>query len=383
MSNWKSKFEDTPDRRGTSSLKWGKYEGLDILPMWVADMDFKSPPEVVQAAVEASEFGNFGYSTCPASLVEIVVERTKLLYNWEIKPSWIIWLPGLVCALNACCRTFEKQCSQIITQVPIYPPFLSAPANFGLSCLRVEMECRNNRFCFDFEALNNLQTQPGDLFMLCHPHNPVGTAFSKDELVLFFEWINARDLYVCSDEIHCDLLLEPNFRHHPFAAVSPEASSRTITLMAPSKTFNLPGFGCSFAIISDARLRNRFRKSISGIVPDPPAMGFIMAEAAYRFGESWRKDLLHYILLNRNLAMERIAQNPYLTAFYPQATYLLWIDARKIPVSNPHAYFEKNGVGLSDGKDFGAPGFLRLNLGCSQELLSRALDRIEQACNSF
>lgn len=383
LNNWKKKFEDTPDRRGTSSLKWGKYDGLDILPLWIADMDFKSPPEVIDAAIQASEFGNFGYAGCPLSLYKAVSERVKLLYDWEIKKSWIIWLPGMGCALNVSCRIFEKKRAQVISQVPIYPPFLSAPQNFGLSSVRVPMRCKNNRFSFDFQALEDLHTKPGDLFMLCHPHNPVGTAFTKNELSLFSDWILARDLYVCSDEIHCDLLLESNLSHFPLASISPEIAARTITLMAPSKTFNLPGFGCSYAIISDAPLRSKFKKSMHGIVPEPPAMGFALTEAAYLHGEPWRRDLLDYLVLNRELAMKRIAHIPFLIPYSPQATYLLWIDARDVPTPDPHSYFEKNGVGLSDGKDFGAPGFLRLNLGCSHKLLSQALDRMEKACYSF
>ena len=377
------KFDNVPDRRHTHSLKWGKYEGRDVLPLWVADMDFKSPREVIDAAVVASEFGNFGYSKCPPPLVDIVIERSQDLYDWEIDPRSIVWLPGMVCALNVCCRALEKECSQVFTQTPIYPPFLTAPGNFDLPSERIPMKLEGNRFTFDFEAIENLATCPGDLFMLCHPHNPVGTAFKKEELIRFSKWIIEKELYLCSDEIHCDLILDSDSRHHPIASISPELSSRCITLMAPSKTFNLPGFGCSFAVISDPKLRCKFKNALQGIVPDTPAMGFLLAEKAYRFGEPWRKELLTYLRKNRDLAFTEISKMPHLHPFNPEATYLLWLDARKLPTANPHQYFEEHGVGLSDGKDFGAPGYLRLNLGCTHKLLSEALLRMNNACKAL
>lgn len=219
--------------------------------------------------------------------------------------------------------------------------------------------------------------------MLCHPHNPVGTAYTEAELYRFSEWIVSRKLYLCSDEIHCDLILDSESKHFPIASISPELAKRCITLMAPSKTFNLPGFGCSFAIISEPQLRVKFKQACQGIVPEPPAMGFALAEAAYRHGEPWRQELLKYLTQNRDDACNGLSRMPFLVPYSPQATYLLWIDARELPVDNPHKYFEENGVGLSDGKDFGAPGFLRLNLGCSNQLLHEALQRMNKACEAL
>lgn len=375
-------FEDNPDRTGRNSLKWGKYEGKDVLPLWVADMDFRSPPEVIRVATEVAEFGNYGYGTCPDTLVESVCERSKSLYGWDVEKHWLVWLPGMVCALNVCCRAFEDS-SQAITQVPIYPPFLSAPSNFGLSCTQVPMILSSDRYTIDFNALNELNTLPNDLFMLCHPHNPVGTAYRQAELESLAQWILERELVLCSDEIHCDLLLEPNSRHHPMASLGPEIAGRTITLMAPSKTFNLPGFGCSFAIISNGELRRKFKRAMAGIVPDPPAMSFPLTESAFRSGEKWRLQLLDYLRGNRELALSRLRDINGLIPYSPEATYLLWMDARKLPVPNPHQFFEEHGVGLSDGRDFGSPGFLRMNLGCASSLLEEALGRMNKACQSL
>ena len=346
-------------------------------------MDFKSPPEVVDSAIQAGTFGNFGYCKCPEGLEEAVIQRCLDLYDWRIERSWLVWLPGMVCALNACCRTLEKESSQVFTQTPVYPPFLSAPGNFDLPCVHIPLHLNAGRFSFDFQSMDGLPTQSSDLFMLCHPHNPVGTVFNREELDRFAQWTLERDLYVCSDEIHCDLLLEPGLEHIPLASIGPEIADRTITLMAPSKTFNLPGFGCSFAIISNGELRRKFKKAISGIVPDPPAMGFTLAETAYRTGEPWRLELLEYLKENRDFALEELGRITGLSAYPPEATYLMWIDARELPVENAHSFFEKAGVGLSDGKDFGSPGFLRMNLGCSRDLLQEALRRMSEAIRSL
>ena len=376
-------FDSVPERIGTNSLKWPKYSSSDILPLWVADMDFRSPPCVLNLASQICEDGVFGYGVCPKGLYDVVKDRSALLYDWEIDKSWLVWLPGMVCGLNISCRAFEKKASQVITNTPVYPPFFSAPTNFDLKCTKLPMKLMGERFTIDFDQLNKMDTQKGDLFMLCHPHNPVGTCFTRDELVEFADFIVRRDIYVCSDEIHCDLILEENLKHIPLASLGKEIASRTITLMAPSKTFNLPGFGCSYAVISNSELRRRFKESMLGIVPDPPAMGFRLAEEAYRNGESWREKLIAYLRENRDCAITQIRDMNGLIPFSPQATYLLWIDARNLNVKNPHSFFEKAGVGLSDGRDFGAPGFLRLNLGCTRELLKKALGRMGQAVLSL
>ncbi len=383
MNEFIADFDNPPSRIGTSSLKWGRYEGSGVIPLWVADMDFKSPPCVLNQAKISAEHGNFGYGRPPTGLAERIAQRSEKLYKWKIDPSWVVWLPGMVCALNVTCRTLLGESSQAIIQTPIYPPFLSASRNFGMPLAKVPLVLKKNRFTIDFDALSELKTNPGDLFMLCHPHNPVGTLFTENELRLLIEWSLKRNLYLCSDEIHCDLVLEKELRHIPPASLDQEIAERTITLMAPSKTFNIAGFGCSFAVIQNPALRVKFKKAAKGIVPDPPAMGFLLADAAYREGEPWRMELLKYLKGNRDFAMTQLSRMDGLLPHSPQATYLLWIDARSLPTSNPHQFFEENGVGLSDGRDFDAPGFLRLNLGCSRKLLKEALSRMKSACQKL
>ena len=372
-------FDNVPDRIGTSSLKWAKYEGSNIIPLWVADMDFRSPPAVLNAAHDICKEGNFGYGICPPTLTEAIVSRMDNLYSWSISNGWITWLPGMVCGLNVSCRALADLSSQVITNTPVYPPFLSSPGYSGLSCTKVPMVLVEGRFTINFDYLRDLKTEKGDLFMLCHPHNPVGTNFTRKELTQLSEYIIERELFICSDEIHCDLILEHSLPHIPLASLSDEIADRTITLMAPSKTFNLAGFGCSFAVISNGDLRRRFKTAMTGIVPDPPAMGFRLADVAYREGEEWRLRLLNYLRANRDFVFKELLSIEGILPYSPQATYLLWIDARKLKVDCPQSFFESAGVGLSNGGDFGAPGFLRLNLGCTYSLLESAITRMKAA----
>ena len=209
-----------------------------------------------------------------------------------------------------------------LSSKPHLSPFLSASKNFDIPLAKVPLVLRDKRFSIDFDALAVLETKPGDLFMLCHPHNPVGTLFNQDELSQLIEWLLERNLYLCSDEIHCDLILEKEFKHLPPASLDSRISDRTITLMAPSKTFNIAGFGCSFAIIENSNLRAKFKKAMQGIVPDPPAMGFLLADAAYRDGERWRMELLDYLKGNRDCD-ETTDEIEGLVPYSPEATYLM------------------------------------------------------------
>ncbi len=375
-------FDNPVDRTGANTLKWGKYEGLDILPMWVADMDFQSPPQVIEALRKDVEHGVFGYCLPPPALLEVLCSRIDAKYGWKVDPDWIIWLPGMVPGLNIASRCVGEPADDILTAVPIYPPFLTAPGYSGRNTTRFEMSFNKeeNRWMMEPDVLEKAVTQRTKLFLFCNPHNPLGRVFSRDELEVVIDLCERHNLILCSDEIHCELVLEPGKEHIPIAMLSPEIAERTITLMAPSKTFNLPGFGCSFAIISNPELRVSFKKERAGIVPDPAAIGYTAALAAYRDSDEWHRQLLVYLKENADLAHERISRMPGLWTHPIEATYLLWIDARGLGLEmNPCRFFENNGVGLSDGRDFGMPGFLRMNLGCRRELLVKALDRMDKA----
>jgi len=372
-------FDHPPDRRGTDSRKWARYAGRDVLPLWVADMDFASPPCVIEALHARVDHGVFGYGDPPASLSEAVIGALADDFQWEVRPEWLVWLPGLVPGLNAACRAVGAGGDEVLTAVPIYPPFLTAPLFSDRACIRVPLALSGDRWHWDTDALRAAVTPRARLLMLCNPHNPVGRAWSREELLAVARIAEERDLVVCSDEIHADLILAPGRRHVPFASLDPALAERTITLMAPSKTYNIPGLGCSFAIVSNAGLRRRLRHTLRGIVPDVNVLGFAAAEAAYRHGGTWRRALREYLRGNAALVHEEINDTPGLSMTPVEATYLAWVDARGLGRADPHAHFERAGVGLSRGEDFGAPGYVRLNFGCSRALLREALSRIRRA----
>jgi len=372
-------FDTVIDRRGTASEKWDKYEGRDILPLWVADMDFRSPEAVIQALQQRVAHGVYGYTDAPRELLEVVCSMLRDLYSWSVEPDWIVWLPGLVSGINVACRAAGRDGDEIVTAVPIYPPFLTAPGNANRQVKTIPMVDTGSRWIMDLDRLGSVVTSRTSLFLLCNPHNPNGRAFDADELSALAEGFAGKDRIICSDEIHCGLILDSDKRHIPLATLSPEIAERTITLMAPSKTFNIPGLGCSFAVISHRPLRKRFRQAMAGIVPPVNALGFTAALAAYRDSSEWHAALLDYLRENSLLVEEAITHLPGLSMHSVEATYLAWIDTRPTGLSAPAAFFENAGVGLSDGKYFGEPGFVRLNFGCPKSILKEALRRMSRA----
>ncbi len=380
-------FDSIIDRRGGDSYKWNKYAEGEVLPLWVADMDFAAPAEVIAALQHRVAQGVFGYGEVLPSHNAVVVEHLAHEYDWAVEPSWLVWLPGLVCGLNVACRAVGEPGDAVFTATPIYPPFLSAPLNSGrrLECAALQLSETDGgqSWRWDFAAVAGAMSEATRLLLLCHPHNPVGRAWRDDELEGVAELAERRDLVVCSDEIHCGLLLEPGRRHRPYATLSPETGRRSITLMAASKTFNIPGLGAAFAVIPDPGLRRSFEAAMQGIVPQVNLLGLVATEAAYRYGGPWHASLLDYLRGNRALVESVVAKLPELAMAPVEASYLAWIDARRLAqrVGNPQRYFERAGLGLSAGKAFGGrvyEDFVRLNFGCPRATLEEALKRLER-----
>jgi cysteine-S-conjugate beta-lyase len=370
-------FDQPIDRRASDSIKWSKYAGRDILPLWVADMDFAAPPPVIAALQRRIEHGVLGYGGPWPSLTESVLAHLESEYNWRVEAEWLVWLPGLVSGLNIACRTVA---GEVLTATPIYPPFLSAPHFSNRQLQRFELGLADGHWHWDDAARQAAISDASRLFLLCHPHNPVGRCWTREELLDLASFAERNDLIVCSDEIHCGLILDAGRRHIPFASLSPEAARRSITLMAPSKTFNIPGLGSAFAVIPDAALRRRFEQAMQGIVPHTNILGLAATEAAYRDCTDWHHQLIAYLASNRDHVEAAIATIPGVTTSHVEATYLSWIDVRGLGLTKPAAHFEAHGLGLSDGADFGAPGWLRLNFGCTRATLDEALDRFKSAC---
>jgi cystathionine beta-lyase len=383
-------FETVIDRRSTDSIKWNMY-AEDVLPLWVADMDFPAPEAVSRAIQERAAHGIFGYAFDSKPLRALIVERMARLYGWTITPDDILFFPGLVPALFLLGKAFGHPGESILTQTPVYPPFLMAPKAFEQTATAVPMLIQRDanggnriRYEIDFEALEAAISPQTRIFLLCNPHNPVGRAFTREELTRLAEIAAKHDLMICSDEIHCDLLLDP-VQHVPIASLSPEVADRTVTLMAPSKTFNIAGLGCSFAIVQNEDLRKQLWSQAFGLLPFVNVFGFTSAVAAYSEGQPWLDALLVHLAGNRDFLCEYVEQHlPGITITKPEATYLAWLDCRALalPDGDPYKFFlEQAKVGLNDGKMFGEAGvgFVRLNFACPRATLTAALDRMRDA----
>ncbi len=379
-------FDQVVDRRRTGSIKW-KFYGDDVLPMWVADMDFPPPPPILAALHARVEVGDFGYELPSPALGERICERLQRRYNWSVTPDQIVYIPSLVTGLNAVCRAIGEPSDGVLVQTPVYPPFLTAPTNQGRVTQMAELEVVPNGRTFgyrvDYDRMNATVTDRTRLFILCNPHNPTGEAYSREELLRMAEFCERHDLIICSDEIHCDLLLGGT-RHIPIATLAPDIAERTITLMAPSKTFNIPGLKASFAIVTNPTLRKRLMTAMEGIVPGLNSFALAAMEVAYRDCDDWLEALLAYLTGNRTVVMEFVTNYmPWIRTTVPQATYLAWFDCRNAGIEgNPYAFFRREAkVALNDGIPFGAggEGFVRLNFGCPRTLLLEGLERMKAA----
>lgn len=375
-----SDFDVVLDRRNTNSAKWDKYADTDILPMWVADMDFKVPQQIIDAIKNRADHGAFGYDTPPAELKNVIIARMERLYNWEVQKREIFFLGGVVPGLNQACRGLAGPDESVVTATPIYFPFLSAPENFERKLHRVPTTMIDGSWPFPVEGLNKTLEEDSDcrLLLLCNPFNPIGRLLNKEELTGIIETCHRNKVWICSDEIHCELLMSGK-RHIPTASISPEAAEITVTLMAPTKTFNLAGLGGAVCIIQNPQLRAMFKMGGKGMSAKLSTFAFISMLVAYRDCEPWREELLGYLQSNCDYLAERIKKIPGISMSPVEATYLAWLDVSDLELSDAFGFFESAGVGLSDGAQFDGEGYMRLNFACPRETLVEACDRIEVA----
>jgi cystathionine beta-lyase len=375
-------FDQIIDRRSSDSIKWDYYG--DAIPLWVADMDFRAPEPVLQALSERVAHGIFGYSGEPSELRPVVVERLQRLYGWQVPPEALIPLPGIVSGFNLAARAVTCPGDGLLIQTPVYFPFFYVPKNHFLRLDEMELTRRDDgRYEVDLDRFEATITGRTRVFLLCNPHNPVGRVFTRAELEGMAEICLRRDLVICSDEIHCDLLFEGQ-RHIPIASLSPEIARRTITLIAPSKTYNVAGIHASVGIVTNPDLRERLNAARGGMVPRLDVMGYTALLSAYRDGDPWLQQALAYMQANRDFLFDYVHEElPGLTMQRPEGTYLAWIDCRGAGLpGNPHEFFlEHAGVALNDGATFGkgGEGFVRLNFACPRATLIQALEQMRQA----
>ena len=362
-------FDAPVERAGTWSTRWERYAGRDVIPLWVADSDFRAPPAVLEALAARVEHGIFGYTTPPLALTEAIAARMQQRYGWRIEPSWIVFLPGVVPGLHLAARKLVPADGHVLVPRPVYQHLKRAAELAPRPFTEVPLVLDRGRWVFDVDALR----KRADLFFLCNPHNPGGTVFRRAELERMADATG--DAIIVSDEIHCDLVLDANLRHVPIASLSQEVSRRTVTLMSASKTFNFPASGCAWAIIEDEALRRAFAADVNAhVLHSPSVFGYEATLAAFRRGDVWLQAQLDYLRGNRDLVERTLA----LPMAHVEATYLAWVDCTALQ-TDAYRLFLENGVALSPGSQFGEPRFARLNFATQRARLGEALRRMRVA----
>ncbi len=365
-------FDQLFDRSGTYSSKWSKFD-KDVLPFWVADMDFAAPDFVLDAIRQRLDHPILGYTEEPDSLVASFQGWLAHHYNWQVPAEWVVWIPGVVPMLNLAARCVAPD-GGILIPTPVYHPFLSLARHAGIEEVCVPMHADTN-WRMDFDAMAAALTPRTKMMMICNPQNPTGRCYAAEELAQLATFVAEHDLYLVSDEIHCNIVLDENCRHQPVAAAHPEIAARTISLYAATKVYNIPGISCAAAVIPDDSLRRQFMHERAGLITGIGPVGYTASEAAFNDRSDWIPQLLSY--LRGNLAEIQSCVGERLSPL--QATYLAWIDVADLRLADTEAYFAQQGIGISPGAQFGAPDYIRLNFGCPRALLRSGLDRLSSA----
>ncbi len=375
-------FDQPVSRRNTASIKWNKYADPDVIPMWVADMEFATEPKIIEAMTDRLQHPILGYTSAPADLKTAVINYLSDRHDWQIDGDWLVWLPGVVPGVAAACTMAGDVNDEVIVFSPIYHPLRYLPEMKNRNRVDVPLQYVNRRWTIDFDAFKEAITPRSKMLLLCSPHNPTGTMFSSEELRRVADICSDNNILLVSDEIHCDLVLHPSKTHCPTGRAASDRQNNILTLMSPSKTFNLAGANCSFAVIPDPAIRERFSSACLYTVPIVPTLSYTAAQAAYQHGWEWHQALIDY--LRGNLATLRAAVDdmPLLSMDDIESTYLGWINTSRIPVEDAHDFFLKAGVGLSPGAQFGDANFQRLNFACCREQLNQGIEKIAKAVNS-
>ena len=375
-----NQFDNIINRQDSDSIKWHFFDP-DVLPLWVADMDFISPQPVIEALQNRVRHGVFGYPVDSKGLIGAAVDWVKNRHGWLITPEQVVIIPSLVAGFNLAARAFCNG-RPLIMQTPAYPPFFQVAAHAGVERVLNVIQSSANGYELDLDDFEKSASRGAGVFLLCNPHNPTGRVFSRDELERLAQICLAYHITICSDEIHSDLVY-PGQKHIPIASLSPEIAESTVTLIAPSKTFNIAGLCTALAIIPSAEKRKQFLEADPGLIGHANVLGQTAAEAAYRHGQPWLDELIPYLEANRNYLVDFIRRElPEISVFSPQGTYLAWLNCQglDLPGGNPAQFFKtKAKVGFNYGGDFG-PGFeqyVRINFGCPRSVLVESLNRMK------
>ncbi|MBN2160719.1 MAG: pyridoxal phosphate-dependent aminotransferase [Spirochaetes bacterium] len=387
-------FDRVIDRTGTGSFKWdladALFHGSGLLPLWVADMDFESPPEVIEALVMRARHGIFGYTAPGPAYHDAIIKWFRKRHRWKIRPEWLRFAPGVVPALNLLVQAFTAPGDSVIVQMPVYYPFMRAISLNGRTVLNNPLKLEKGRYRMDLEDLERKAMTPGArLIILCSPHNPVGRVWTRDELEGLGSICLKRGILVVADEIHCDLTYQ-GVRHVPFASIKEEFLMNSVTCLSPSKTFNLAGLQTAALVIAGGERRAGYETTLSRLgLTWPNVFGSEALTAAYTHGAPWLDALIDYLAGNLEFLKQFIARNiPGVTVIEPEGTYLVWLDFRGLDMDNnalKRLMIEDARVALDHGFIFGSPegdGFERINIACPRATLEEALRRIERALKS-
>lgn len=385
-------FDKLTDRKGTGAIK---YDGLteifgksDLLPLWVADMDFETPPFIVDALKKRMEHPIFGYSTIPDDYWTTICQWINDRHGWNVEPDWVTYIPGVVKGIGMAINVFVKEDEKIIIQPPVYHPFSLVPLGNNREVVHNPLRhTQDGTYEMDFDNLEQVADDKCRMLILSNPHNPGGIVWDRETLKRLADFCYKRNILVISDEIHCDMALWGN-KHIPFASVSPEAEECSITFAAPSKTFNIAGIVSSYAVVPNDELRKTFYDWLSANEQNWPNMFAVIAtQAAFREGEEWRQEMLRYIEWNILFVEEFCRMRiPQIRPMRPQASFLVWLDCTALELSQSELvslFVDKAGLALNNGAMFGkeGEGFMRLNVGCPQSILREALERLDKAVN--
>jgi cysteine-S-conjugate beta-lyase len=382
-------FDEPAKREGTNCIKYDLREETfgvkDVIPMWVADMDFSTSDFIVKALHDRLKHEIFGYSFRPPEYFTSIIDWLKLRHNWNVEKEWISFCPGIVPALNFCTLAFTQPGDSIIVQPPVYFPFFSATESHGRNLIYNRLKEADGKWIMDYDSLVESIDRKTKMIIISNPHNPIGRVWTRDELNNLADICLKNNILILSDEIHCDLVL-PGLTHTPIASLSDKISENTITCIAPSKTFNLAGLSTSSVIISNPVLRKAFNKVVEDLhVGGGNIFGTVASIAAYSHGHQWLDALLNYIDNNFDFVEDYCSKMiPEIQPVKPEATYMIWLDCRKFDMKAKELqnFFVKNaGIGMNEGSTFGpgGEGFMRMNIATPYQTVIKAMEKIERA----
>ena len=382
-------FDQVIDRKGTDCIKVDlleeRFGTKDLTALWVADMDFRTPDFIINAIRKRCDHEIFGYTYASPDYYNSIIDWLQYKHNWSVKKEWLSYIPGIVKGIGFVLQCFTNPGDKVIIQPPVYHPFRLVPQQMKREVANNPLKIVDGKYTMDFEHLESIIDDKCKVLILCSPHNPAGIVWDKETLIKLAAICKRNNILVISDEIHAEIVY-PQFRHYPFATVSPEAASCSITFMAPSKTFNIAGIVTSYAIVPDDKLRSEFYRFLeAGELADGTIFAYTATKAAYTYGAEWLQQMRSYVIENvRTVDNYLKAYIPKIKAYPPQASFLVWLDCRELNLSQAELVYlfkDKAGLALNDGKMFGSggEGFMRMNVGCSRLIIEQALEALRKA----